>query len=223
MRAAALLAGALAVAAVAACNEHGSVSQCYEPNAQVYPFWYGGDTSMVFHWPSTYNPVRVYAEPTGALPANVANAMALWAGAFRCRELSLTAATDSLHADIIVRNPQFLPAVRLPQVRSLGVDSTQACTGVTQFVVDSDSTALVGPMRSYVSPFPGVADSIVQSCYHFVVAHELGHALGILDHSPDPNDLMYPTPFRLYLTPDDRYTIQYLYHIVSRLGPPPRQ
>ena len=222
VRGAALLAGALALAAAAACHENVGVGACYEPNAQVYQFWLGGDTGMVFHWPASYNPVRVYAEPTGVLPANVANAAAVWSGAFRCRELSLTQTTDSTRADIIVRNPPNLPALRLPGVRSLGVDSTNACTGVTQFVADSDSTALVGPMRSYVSPFPGVADSLVQSCYHFVVAHELGHALGILAHSPDPNDLMYSSPSRLYLTADDRYTIQLLYHLTSRLAPPPR-
>lgn len=209
--------------AIAACHDNVGVGACYDANATAYAFDLGGDTNLVFHWPSSYMPVRVYAEPTGELPTNVANAMTLWAGAFRCRELTLTAATDSLHADIIVRNPTNLPAARLPFTRELGADSSNACTGVTQFTVDSDSTALVGPMRSYVSPLPGVDSATVASCYHFVVAHELGHALGILAHSPDPNDLMYVSPYRRYLTTDDRYTIQLLYHTPSKLGPPVRR
>jgi predicted Zn-dependent protease len=219
----ALLLAAAALGAVTACHDNVGPAACYEPNAQFYGFWLGSDTSMIFHWPSSYNPVRVYAEPTGALPANVLNAMALWAGAFRCGELSLTVASDSLHADIIVRNPPNLPAVRLPYTHALHADSSGACTGVTHFTVNADSTALVGPMRSYVSPFPGADSSLVASCYHFVTAHELGHALGILAHSPDTNDLMYAAPHRAYLTADDKYTIQLLYHLTSRIAPPPRQ
>ncbi len=222
MKGVALILGAAALVAVAACHENVGPSACYEPNAKYYGFWLGSDTGMIFHWPSSYNPVRVYAEPTGNLPTNVQNAMKLWAGAFRCRELTLTTASDSLHADIIVRNPPNLPAVRLPNMRALHADSSGACTGVTNFTVNADSTALVGPMRSYVSPFPGAADSLVQSCYHFVTAHELGHALGILAHSPDTNDLMYVAPHRAFLTADDKYTIQLLYHLSSRIGPPPR-
>lgn len=220
---AALLVGAAALGAVAGCHENVGVGACYEPNARWYAFWYGQDTSMVFHWPSSYNPVRVYAEPTGELPTNVQNAISLWSSAFRCRELSLTLTTDSTHADIIVRNPTNLPALRLPAMRALDADSTNACTGVTQFVLDSDSTAMVGPMRSYVSPFPGADSASVASCYHFVTAHELGHALGILAHSPDTSDLMYVSPRRFGLTAADKYSIQLLYHLTSRIAPPPRR
>ncbi len=220
---AALLAAGVAVAAAAACHENVGVGACFEPNAQAYSFWLQGDSNYTFHWPGSYMPVRVYAEPTGALPTNVANAMAVWAGAFRCGELRLTAAADSLHADIIVRNPPAAPAAPPPLVRELHGDSVGACSGVTQFALDSDTTAITTPVRSYVWPMPGNDTISVQSCYHFVVAHELGHALGILAHSPDPADLMYPTPYRLFLTEDDRYTIQLLYHVASKIGPPPRQ
>jgi predicted Zn-dependent protease len=220
---AAWLLGVAVLGGLAACHDNVGVGACYEPNAVSYQFWLGTDSNMVFHWPSSYMPVRVYAEPTGALPTNVQNAMNLWMNAFRCRELALTLTTDSTQADIIVRNPPNLPAVARPHTYELGVDSANACTGVTQFTVNADSTALTGPMRSYVSPFPGVTDTAaVASCYHFVTAHELGHALGILAHSPDPNDLMFVSPFRLYLTADDRYTIQLLYHTAARLGPAPR-
>ena len=223
MKGAALLLGGVALAAALSCHDNVGPGACFESNAQAYPFWYGTDTSLIFHWPPSYNPVRVYAEPTGELPADVANAMALWAGAFRCRELTLTVAVDSTHADIIVRNPPTIPAARLPFMHEMHADSVLACTGVTQFFTSADSTALVGPMRSYVAPYPGYDSATIASCYHFVVAHELGHALGILAESPDTGDLMYPLPYHLYLTEEDRYTIQLLYHTPSRVGPPPRQ
>jgi hypothetical protein len=216
------VAGGAALALAFACRETGGPAACFEPNATAYSFYLNGDTNLVFHWPTSYMPVRVYAEPTGSLPANVQTAMTVWTNAFRCHELSLTATADSTHADIIFRNPLSLPAA--PRAAHLlRADSVGACQGVTQFVLDSAGTAFTGPMRSYVAPFPGADTTAVASCYHFVTAHELGHALGILAHSPDPNDLMYMTPHRLALSEDDRFTIQLLYHTTSKLAPPPRQ
>ena len=207
---------------LAACHEQVGVGACFEPNARPYNFDLAGDTNFVFHWPSQYMPVRVYAEPNGDLPANVQAAMQLWVGAFRCGELSLTTATDSTHADIIVRNPLSLPAA-VRTTRVMYADSVGACHGVTHFDLDSAGTSLAGPMRSYVAPFPGADSASVANCYHFVTAHELGHALGILSHSPNPADLMYAAPVHRLLTESDRYTIQLLYHTPSKLGPPPRR
>jgi len=216
---AAVAAAAALAAALAACHENVGPAACYDSNAQAYSFFLNGDSTLVFHWPRSYLPVRVYAEPTGELPVNVQNAMSLWESAFRCGELTLTVTTDSTRADIIVRNPQTLPAIRSAATRVLFADSTSACQGVTQFALDSTGTRLAGPMRSYVSPFPGVDSATVASCYHFVTAHELGHALGLLAHSTDPADLMYAAPRRLALSGDDRYTIQLLYHWTATIGP----
>lgn len=210
--------GAGALVALAACHEGPRPGQCFEPNTLAYAFALGGDTNLIFHWPGSYMPVRVYAEPTGNLPANVAAAMTLWTGAFRCGEVSLTAAADSTHAEIIVRNPISLPAA--PRAAHLlHADSVGACQGVTQ--IDTTGPALSGPIRSFVAPLS--TDSVaVSACYHFVTAHELGHALGLFAHSTDTNDLMYTSPRRRSLSEADRYTIQLLYHIPSKLGPPPR-
>jgi hypothetical protein len=212
------LAGAATLALLAACNEGVGPAHCFEPNTQAYGFALNGDTNLVFHWPSSYMPLRVYAEPVGALPANVAAGMALWVSAFRCGELSYVMSADSTRADIIVRNPRSLPASG-PAASSIGADSVNACRGVTHF--DTAGTALAGPMRSYVSPLT-TDSAAVGSCYHFVTAHELGHALGLLAHSPDTADLMNAAPRRLALSEADRYTIQLLYHTASRLQPPPR-
>jgi hypothetical protein len=220
VKVAALFAGTVGLALLAACHEGVGVGACFEPNTTPYNFDLNGDTSVVFHWPSSYMPVRVYAEPTGNLPANVLAATQLWVNAFRCRELSLTMVTDSTQADIIVRNPVALPAPRAAHL--MRADSVGACQGVTEFPLDSAGTALTGPMRSFVAPFPGADSSLVASCYHFVTAHELGHALGILSHSPNPNDLMFSAPFRRLLTESDRYTIQLLYHTPSTVTPAPR-
>ena len=212
------IAGVAALVLLGACHEGVGPGRCFEPNAVAYSFALNGDTNLVFHWPGSYMPVRVYAEPAGALPANVAAGMALWASAFRCNELSYVMSTDSTRADIIVRNPPFLPSPGFAAV--FRADSVNACTGVTQ--VDTSGTALAGPMRSFVSPL-STDSTAVASCYHFVTAHELGHALGLLAHGPDTTDLMNASPRRLALSESDRYTIQLLYHTASKLQPPPRR
>jgi hypothetical protein len=218
-----VLAAAAGLAAVAAaCHDNVGPGACFDSNARPYAFELNGDSNLVFHWPASYLPVRVYAEPTGDLPADVRRAMTLWEGAFRCHELSLTVAADSLHADIIFRNPSSLPLGPIA-AHLLQADSVGACHGVTQFMLDSAGSALEGPMRSFVSPYPGADSAAVASCYHFVTAHELGHALGLLAHSPDTTDLMFAVPRRTALSAADRYTIQLLYHTPSKLGPPPRQ
>lgn len=219
MKRLAAVAGVASLALLWACHEGAGPGQCFEPNALAYGFALNGDTNLVFHWPASYMPVRVYAEPAGALPANVAAGMALWAGAFRCHELSYVIVTDSTRADIVVRNPPFLPASGFGAA-VVHADSVNACTGVTQ--VDTAGTALAGPMRSYVSPL-STDSAALASCYHFVTAHELGHALGLMAHSPDTTDLMNVAPRRFALSESDRYTIQLLYHTASKLQPPPRR
>jgi len=207
-----------AAAAAAACHDSVGPSACFEPNVTRYDFHIAGDTALVFHWPASYNPVRVYAEPAGELPQNVQAALDLWAGAFRCGELRVALTGDSTRADIIVRNPASLPLLSRRAV-AMFADSVHACGGVTEF--DTLASRLAGPMRAYVAPL-SVDTAAVRSCYHFVVAHELGHTLGLGSHSTDTNDLMNPLPRRLALSAADRYTIQVLYHTNPTIGPPLR-
>ncbi len=217
-RLALVLAPVAAAAVAAACHDSVGVGACFEPNVTRYDFHIAGDTALVFRWPGGSMPVRVYAEQVGDLPANVAAGMGLWRSAFRCGELSYTLTPDSTHADIIVRNPASLPVLSRRAV-AMFADSVRACGGVTVF--DTLAGRLTGPMRAYVAP-RSVDTAAVRSCYHFVVAHELGHTLGLGSHSADTNDLMNPLPRRLALSDRDRYTIQVLYHTTPTIGPPLR-
>ena len=53
-----------------------------------------------------------------------------------------------------------------------------------------------------------------------VVVHELGHTIGLLQESPAPEDVMYPTVQVAVPSGRDRQTVQVLYHTAPTIGPP---
>ncbi len=208
---------ALAAGVVAACHDNVGVSACFEDGLP-YSYVLNGDTTLVFRWPASHQPVRVYAEPVGDVQANVATAAARWLSALRCGELSITLVTDSTTADVIVRNPPSAPPAP-PAAIALAADSVGACGGQTRADFDSTNT-LLGPVRAYV--YPIATDPVaLAGCYRMVTTHELGHALGILNHSPDTSDIMYSPPRRGTLSPTDRVTFQYLHHTTPTIRPQP--
>jgi predicted Zn-dependent protease len=218
------LAGVAGLATLAACNDPG-ISQCFESNATAYPVHLylpsnPSDTSVVFRWPDSFRPVRIYAEPVDSLQANAQRGMQLWTNGVRCGELSLQLWPDSTTADVVLRNPANLPAPPTSGLM-LAADSTTACVGRTDVFLDSTLTFVVRPIRSYVSP-NSIDTAAVNACYHFVTAHELGHSLGLFAHSSDPGDLMFARPSHTALSINDRYTIELLYHFDAPVKPSPR-
>jgi hypothetical protein len=212
----AALAGSALLAACGGTNPN----TCYDSNAFSYGFALGGDSTLVFHWPADRMPVRYYAEPTGALVTNVHASLTTWVNAFHCQEAWFLLVTDSSRAEVIVRQVATLPPTDARSV-VLAADSVGACSGLTHGYFDSTNT-LTGPMRTYIAPL-GVSDTAaLAGCYRMVTTHELGHTLGIFAHSADPADLMYPTPRRSTLSPNDRYTLQRLYHTTPTIQPAPR-
>jgi predicted Zn-dependent protease len=211
--------GVAAGAVLAACSDS-STSQCFESGATAYDVFANGDTSKIFHWLPADMPVRVYAEPQDSLPQNALRGMQLWVGAFRCKEMSLQLWSDSATADIVMRNPSSLPPPSAPGGSMAAGDSVMACVGRTDFLLDSIGL-MIRPIRSYVAA-NGIDTGATNACYHFVTAHELGHALGLLAHSPNTGDLMYAVPSHTALSLDDKYTIQLLYHFNAPIKPEPR-
>jgi predicted Zn-dependent protease len=54
------------------------------------------------------------------------------------------------------------------------------------------------------------------------VIHELGHALGLLQHSPSSFDIMNQNPTVTFPSSRDRNTVEILYHSPATVVPPPR-
>ncbi len=145
--------------------------------------------TLTFHWPAASVPVKIWVENQSGLPGHFTAAIALWRDAFPGGAWNATITTDSTTADIIVRR---LPASTSPAA-ALRLTRRLSCEGATAVDTGATRFQLLLPMRVYVYPsIPGAPD--INECLAMASAHELGHSLGILQHSPDPADLMYPTP-----------------------------
>lgn len=179
-----------------------------------YLFEIGGD---VFHWPGDRLPVRYFADPRGTMTSLVREGLATWEIQFLYGEFRGMLVTDSIAADVIVRWQDSVPRDVPPDTAgALG-----ACDGVTTYQIDTTST-MEGPIHVALLLRPGFTTAQIAACVHRVVAHELGHTLGILTHSPAPTDLMFDTPGTQIPTHRDRNTVQVLYHTTSTIAPPPR-
>jgi predicted Zn-dependent protease len=189
----------------------------------------------VFRWPGDRLPVRYFADTRGNMRDLVGAGLQAWEAQFLYGEFKATLVSDSTAADVIVIWEDSIPPVVPPDT----VGALGACDGVTQYVVDStaamsasDSTGtnaglpppltMTEPIRVQLRVRLGYTQAQVAACMQRVAAHELGHTLGILTHSPATTDLMYGTPPTATPTNRDRNTAQVLYHTTPTIGPPPR-
>ena len=180
-----------------------------------YPFAiFGGD---VFHWTPGRLPVRYFADSRGVMRTLVDQALVVWEAQFLYGEFRGVRVTDSTTADVIVVWADSVPPDAPPDTTG----AVGACGGVTSFVVDSTDT-IDGPIRVQMSVTVGRTLAQVAACLPRVARHELGHTLGLLLHSPTPEDLMYGTPSVDRPTDRDRMTVEVLYHTPPTIAPPRR-
>lgn len=171
----------------------------------------------VFHWPSDWLPVRYYADTRGMMPSLVRTSLGAWEDQFLYGEFKGVMVADSSAADVIVMWQDSIP----PDVPPDTAGALGACDGVTSFVIDSTG-AMTEPIRVQLRVRLGFTAPQVAACMRRVAAHELGHTLGILTHSPATTDLMSGTPATATPTHRDRNTAQVLYHTAPTIAPPPR-
>ncbi len=171
----------------------------------------------VFHWPADRLPVRYFADTRGTMAALVRTSVRDWEAQFLYGEFRGVLVADSGVADVIVTWQDSVP----PSVPPDTTGALGACDGVTSFVIDS-TNAMTEPIRVQLRVRLGFTAPQITACMRRVAAHELGHTLGILTHSPATTDLMFGTPTTATPTNRDRNTAQVLYHTTSTIKPPPR-
>lgn len=175
--------------------------------------------TLSFHWPRSSLPVRIWVEDAEELPASVSRGIGLWKGALLYGEWDARLVSDSLTADIVVRlgpSPGPVPPPVLARLRSALLPQ---CDGVTEIDTVSTRFELSLPLHVFINPLSLPGDPDLPRCLNVTVAHELGHSIGVFQHSPDANDLMFAQPAVDPLSRRDMNTIQVIYHYPANMVP----
>ncbi len=176
----------------------------------------GEPFAMAFHWPRASLPIRVWVGEDDPLRPATLRAISIWEDALLYGEIRFELVGDPSLADIVVHNER-VPESVLGNVR-LGT-SLDGCRGETVFEADIEAGTLTPPFDVWVWTTSGTGNPDLPTCYEITVLHEFGHALGIFEHAPSPDDLMYADPVRNTLSERDRATVEAAYHLPATLRP----
>jgi hypothetical protein len=175
-------------------------------------------TGFIYHWPAGHN-IAIYVdrtdEPADADLGNAVHAaIAAWEPVARLGEVRMHVVTDVHDAEVIFRHSHAPTLVGSAQCDQFGIGAG----GVTFFCVP-DATPLVPVRLDLLDGSPGhvmmevaVNRFVLDTASFFpsLVAHEMGHVLGIGAHSPNTADLMYGRPRLFQPTDADAATLRYV-------------
>lgn len=173
----------------------------------------------IYRW-SLGATVAIHVDSTGQgeaaldLRAAVERGLAGWRGSWRYDELRPRLVATAAEADVVVQLRGAPPIVSLDGcATSIAIASgrTILCAaGDTARTLPLRAGGVAGRVKVAIEvdgdavASPGVLDA--------VVAHELGHALGIGGHSADAADVMFAVPTSVRPTARDAVTLRYVLH-----------
>jgi hypothetical protein len=175
----------------------------------------GTADTLSFHWPRSRLPVRIWVEDALNLPSHVRGGIDQWKAAFLYAEFDAVTVPDSSTADVVVRAGSPVKGgfsvIRL-------ASTAPECEGGTDFELPSGSLELQPPIRVFINPRFDPATPGVDECLALTTTHELGHAIGIFEHSPVATDIMFGDPVVSALSARDRATAEAAYHLQPNLS-----
>lgn len=206
-----LLAGALA------CAEATSPSRV--PNYEWRLVTQDGLDTLSFHWPANMLPVKIWVEDSLDMPVRVQEGVDAWEGAFLYGEYAAVLVSDSSNADVVVRvvTPPPKAITTVNRLNTL----LPGCEGATDLDIEFLGTQfeLRLPVRMYVAPRYDPATTDLTECFRITARHELGHSLGLFQHTSDIRDIMYGNPEAEGLSARDVNTAQLVAHWPANLFP----
>lgn len=171
--------------------------------------------SLRFHWPRSSLPVSYWVEDSLNAPTHVRNAIARWKGAFLYHEWDARLVSDSTTADVIVRVELPPPKAGLAPMR---LESLRPeCEGATDVDTVSSRREFRLPVRIYINP--RVTDANLDLCLDITTTHEMGHSMGLFQHTSDSRDIMFSNPVATALSDRDISTVSTLYHRTADMVP----
>ena len=179
-----------------------------------------GPDTISFRWPQSRLPVRIWAEDTLNLPPHVQHGIDEWEAAFLYGEFRAVVVSDSSVADVIVTG-RIAPKGGFSVTRLESALAPQ-CAGGTDIIPPPGVREIEFPVRVFVYPRFDPSSPGFDECMALTTTHELGHAIGIFAHSPNPDDIMYGDPVVPTLSSRDRTTAELAYHTEPTLTVAPR-
>lgn len=151
-----------------------------------------------------------------------------WHRAVLYGEFTITPASGPETADVLLRwagtpLPVEIPApVCAPELENVGVmtrcNVDENPARLDPYPLEGSAADDSGSVRMIITISRALADE--PDHLRKVVTHELGHAIGIMRHSPCSGDLMYAGTIETAVpSPADRATVQVLYHAVPDIRP----
>jgi len=169
---------------------------------------------LLYRW-TTGARVRVFVEPMAAagvdLAAAVQRATIAWNAVPQAREFTLEVVANRDAADVIVYD-RSLPQ---PVVTGSCPFNPSGAAGYTYFCPLNGRAERLRPVGSTVLTTAivirvDITTTAAQAALDALVAHELGHAVGIGGHSPETSDVMYTRPSVRLPSDRDRATLRNL-------------
>lgn len=168
--------------------------------------------SLVFHWPESALPVRIWVDNATGLGHAVAAAIAEWERNAPYGEFHAVIQSDTAGADVLV-------TVGVPHEAAADFPD-RPCDSHTSWAVTLNDSTLVLPFRTELTAHSGFDPNAIADCFDILAVHELGHVVGIIGNSLNPDDAMYGLPTTDTLSAGDRATFLRLYHSTSTVRLP---
>lgn len=200
------------IALIAACDTPAMPT----PDAPAYEPRLSADEQFIYRW-SGGHAIRLFIDPTNEpadvdLAASVRAAIAVWEAVSNLGAVRFEFVANFRDADVIIHHrtaPRLVAPADCPEPPLLGTHATYFC--LTEDFRVSPLRPIDGG-RGSVKMDVFVSRELVDSPQRFneVVAHEIGHILGIGLHSPTPTDLMYAFPQTDRPSADDTQTLRWV-------------